>query len=70
MLQNARVTAFTISELLRENQQGEITNKTPSTKIKAKVFTQMPGIIPSSFSWYLFKNRRWSFFLHVARLSY
>ena len=23
MLQNARITAFTVSELLRENQQGE-----------------------------------------------
>ena len=29
MLQNARVTAFTVSELLRENQQGELGVKLP-----------------------------------------
>ena len=34
MLQNARVTAFTVSELLRENQQrGKII---PTTQIKVK----------------------------------
>ena len=29
MLQNARVTAFTVSELLRENQQGVVVKITP-----------------------------------------
>ena len=29
MLQNARVTAFTVSKLLRENQQGEGVKITP-----------------------------------------
>ena len=29
MLQNARVTAFTVSELLRENQQGVVVKTTP-----------------------------------------
>ena len=33
MLQNARVTAFTVSELLRENQQGGIT---PHTQVRVK----------------------------------
>ena len=35
MLQNARVTAFTISELLRENQQGEA--KLPSTTARVNL---------------------------------
>ena len=35
MLQNARVTAFTISELLRENQQGgKITPRTTQIRVK------------------------------------
>ena len=29
MLQNARITAFTVSELLREDKQGEITPPRP-----------------------------------------
>ena len=29
MLQNVRVTAFTVSELLRENQQGKTTPRPP-----------------------------------------
>ena len=34
MLQNARVTAFNVSELLRENQQGEGGKITPPTQIR------------------------------------
>ena len=38
MLQNARVTAFTISELLRENQQGGEGVKLPSpTQIRVHI---------------------------------
>ena len=38
MLQNARVTAFTFSELLRENQQaGKIAPPPLSTQIRVKV---------------------------------
>ena len=37
MLQNARVTAFTVSELLRENQQGEIT-PTPYTQFRVNIY--------------------------------
>ena len=40
MLENARVTAFTLSELLRENQQGGVklptTTTTTITKIRVK----------------------------------
>ena len=34
MLQNSKVTAFTVSELLRENQQGEAGNYPCPTQIK------------------------------------
>ena len=37
MLQNARVTAFTISELLREYQQGGSKITPPPTKIRVKI---------------------------------
>ena len=37
MLQNAKVTAFTVSELIRENQQGDkITPLSPPTQIRVK----------------------------------
>ena len=41
MLQNARVTAFTVSELLRENQQegeGKITPPPPAIEIRVKIW--------------------------------
>ena len=34
MLKNSRVTAFTVSELLSENQQGENQVKNPQIRIK------------------------------------
>ena len=38
MLQNARVTAFTVSELLRENQLGgKVTPPTPLTPTRIRV---------------------------------
>ena len=37
MLQNARVTAFTVSELLRENQEGEGGEIIPSSSLGLKV---------------------------------
>ena len=39
MLQNARVTAFTVSELLKENQQsgGKITSPTPRLGLMRKI---------------------------------
>ena len=33
MLQNTRVTAFTVSELLRENQQGEAVQIIPQPRL-------------------------------------
>ena len=43
MLQNTRVTAFTVSELLRENQQGEKITPPPFSKqigVKNIFFTE------------------------------
>ena len=37
MLQNAKVLAFTVSELLRENQQGERKINSPLTVIRVKI---------------------------------
>ena len=37
MLQNARVTAFTVSELLKENQQGGKIPPHPLTQIRVKI---------------------------------
>ena len=37
MLQNARVTAFTVSELLRENKQGGVTAPPRHTHTQIKV---------------------------------
>ena len=37
MLQNAKVAAFTVSELLRENQQGRGKGKITPTRIRVKV---------------------------------
>ena len=45
MLQNARVVAFTISELLRENQQEGLVGVggiTPSPQIRVKRVLNMP----------------------------
>ena len=48
MLQNARVTAFTVSELLRENQQeGKITPHPTKIRVKEK------GLFPSKTYFYL-----------------
>ena len=40
MLQNARVTAFTVSELLREDQQGgvKLSPPPPQLNLKGRVF--------------------------------
>ena len=37
MLQNARVTACTVSELLRENQQGKRVKLAPLPRIRVKI---------------------------------
>ena len=44
MLQNARVIAFTISELLRENQQSG--SKNIQTKIRAKIRIKLGIYLP------------------------
>ena len=55
MLQNARVTAFTVSELLRENQQGGL--KLPPTQIRVKeVLKNRPYVIVSSYRKVVFEN--------------
>ena len=36
MLQNTKVTAFTVSELLRENQQGDKIISSPPPQIRVK----------------------------------
>ena len=41
MLQNARVAAFTVSELLRENQQGGKINPSPPARLGLKIGTEM-----------------------------
>ena len=54
ILQNSRVTPFTVSELLRENQQGRGESKiTPVTQIKVK---QNEKILIQISSFYLFIN--------------
>ena len=50
MLQNARVTAFTVSDLLRENQQeGKIicthTHAHTHTQIRVKLFITFPYVV-------------------------
>ena len=41
MLQNARVTAFIVSELLRENQQGEGVNLSAPTQISVNLIKKI-----------------------------
>ena len=52
MLQNARVTAFTVSELLREKQQGteEGGNFPPTTQIRNNI-TRLSAKIPFESYW-------------------
>ena len=39
MLQNARITAFTVSEFLREDQKGGIRSPPLSTQIRVNIIT-------------------------------
>ena len=49
MLQNARVAAFTVSELFRENQQGV---KIPPTQIRLKLmFQNFENSSRNNFNW-------------------
>ena len=41
MLQNARVTAFTVSELLRKNEQGEGVNLSAPTQISVNLIKKI-----------------------------
>ena len=53
MLQNAKVTAFTVFELLRENQQGEGVKLPPPTQIRVKQIKFDNVIIQLLKYWYL-----------------
>ena len=56
MLQNARVTAFTVSELLKENQQASACNfilkKTLAQVFFCEFFTEHLRVIASVMSWH------------------
>ena len=57
MLQNARFTAFTISELLRENQLGgKITPPLPLTQIRVKPESIIFYISPEESPWKIMEN--------------
>ena len=73
-LQNAKVRAFTVSELLRKNQHGEI--KLPPTMIRVKI-SYFQKSLASNDSFWLFTNieKRYgisfrSDFLHTFSIKY